>query len=92
MMDEIERNVTLPTGARPIGRYARSYTGIWNKTVFGVYTASPQDDVPLGYRRWFNDIHQISPPAGEGCAVVNVMYDPRDKRLVAVCEHGSGEQ
>jgi len=91
IMDKIEHGVTLPVGAAPLKTYARSYTDTWDQKVIGVYAVSTQDHVPIGGRRWFKDIQHISSPAGQGCAVVYVIYDLRKKRLATpFCKYAPG--
>ncbi len=44
-MDLIERQVQLPTGARPLGEYARYYADTGNGEITAVYLV-PMDDQP----------------------------------------------
>src|SRR5690349_5953289 len=45
IMDLIERQVQLPTGARPLGEYARYYADTGNGEITAVYMM-PMDDQP----------------------------------------------
>lgn len=93
VMDQIEREVILPVGARSLEKYARLYTNIPNGQVVGIYVSSTLDNVPVGQRKWFKDIHHISKPNGVGCEIVYVIYDLNRKRVTApFCEREKGDR
>ncbi len=62
LMDQIEKQVQLPKGARPLGDYARYYTYAENGDVHGVYLMP------------FNDESR----AGESCEELSANFTSRD--------------
>lgn len=84
-LDEIERQVVMPRGAQPLGRYARHYAlGVQDgrQVVAGVYLLPPVHGRAPGRRvdRW----DHLPGIADGGCAQVNVLWDVARRRLVHV--------
>lgn len=77
-MDEIERQVQLPADADELQNYARYYT-FDGKRVIATYVASRGNDPLKGQRRWRAE--RLPTVMDGGCAVVNIIYDPRARKI-----------
>lgn len=80
-MDMIERQVRMPKEALAFPRYSRFYTTASSGEVIGTYVASGHNDLPVGQRRWVKDIYHLPAIDDGGCFIVNVVFDPKTKRV-----------
>ncbi len=76
-MDVIEQQVQMPKEALAISKYSRFYTTAKTGEIIGTYVASSHNDLPIGERRWVEDIYHL-PAINDGeCFIVNVIFDPK---------------
>lgn len=81
LIDEIERKVTLPAGAKRLDRYARYYLKR-DHLIEGHYVAndylrgSELANLPPGHSRWLDDPKKLPLVRSRGCSHVTVTYDP----------------
>lgn len=87
MMDKIEAQVRLPSGARPLADYSRYYAAGTKNEIVAIYlivpkgVPPPEGSVPPGKRRWFNDKDEMPGMNGGGCGEVSVVYDTAKSAL-----------
>ncbi len=75
-MDVIEQQVRMPKEALALSSYSRFYTAARTGEIIGIYVASAHNDLPVGQRRWVEDIYHL-PAIDDGeCFVVNVRFEP----------------
>jgi hypothetical protein len=60
LMDQIEKQMRMPAGSRPLAEYARYYAFEKKERVIGIYTTWIEPDyaslnLPAGQRRWVSD-------------------------------------
>ena len=81
LMEQIEKQVRMPTGSRPLAHYARYYAFDQHGRVSAIYTTFLEPDyesldLPLGQRRWVSDERKLPGISDGGCGVVEVLFDP----------------
>jgi hypothetical protein len=81
LMDQIEKQILMPAGSRPIAEYARYYAFDKKGRVIAIYTTwiEPDDaslNLPTGQRRWVSDEGHLPGISEGGCGVVEVLFDP----------------
>jgi hypothetical protein len=80
-MDQIEKQMRMPAGSRPLAEYARYYAFDKKGRVIAIYTTWIEPDhaslnLPAGQRRWVPDEGQLPNISEGGCGVVEVLFDP----------------
>lgn len=88
LVAEVEAHLTLPVGSQPISSYSRYYYGRFEqgrRVLVGEFLLG---DSSVG-------IHIVSPAAAPkvldgGCSVVNLTYDPAQKKVTSLFCNGSG--
>ena len=84
LMDEIERSIAMPIGARPLAEYARFYARARDGKIVGAYIL-PTTGVPFslkaGERRWSDEEH-VPVRLDGGCSYVRFEYDPRTRSFL----------
>lgn len=87
-MDVIEQQVHLPKDAVALDRYSRFYTEANSGEVIGTYVAGAQSGLPVGQRRWVKDIYHLPAIDDGGCFIVNVIFDPKTKKVTRASCNG----
>lgn len=91
MIAAVEAHLTLPEGSQPIGSYSRYYYGRTehgHRVLVGTFVPGNLDGASPG-------VHIVSPAKAPqildgGCSVVNLVYDPAHKKVMALFCNGSG--
>jgi len=93
LMDQIERQVQLPAGSRPLAKYARYYAFDKRGRVVAIYTTYLEPDykslnLPAGHRRWVSEEGKLPAISDGGCGVVEVHFDPATNEVIGTACNG----
>jgi hypothetical protein len=80
LADEIEAKVVMPVGASFLNGYARFYAATPAGKIVGLYFRGVSDGLEPGARRWV-PAKALPGVDDGGCAVVNVVFDVRTRKV-----------
>jgi hypothetical protein len=86
LMDQIEKQVRMPAGSRPLAEYARYYAFDKRGRVVAIYTTLREPsyeslNLPAGQRRWVSHEDRLPGISDGGCGVVEVLFDPATEQV-----------
>jgi hypothetical protein len=85
VMNQIEKAVVLPSGAKPIENYARYYAAGSANKVMVVYVIPPDEPQPYelrkGQRTWLTDYRLLPSINDGGCSVIEFSFDLQSSRV-----------
>ena len=93
LIQEIERIVQMPNGARPLAAYTRYYAGRTVKgrqLVLGTYVARSTSSASLKPINIVDSEKELPMIFDSGCGVLNLAFDIPTKRVMAVTCNGVG--